>query len=204
MYQSKLHTKHNKNLLALVCLGMLWLLCACLCKWGCVCRSVCVVLLCKSANTPRCQLADIKARESFFIVMSPCWGVELGICIEHGWQQRSGRGWWRVRRGVVRIVKPHVWQHVWHTITRAAERKATFVTQNKMAVRPFSLISSWGRSSASPSPHIPLGAFAWIIIFAFLMRSQQSFKHFYIEIFISKAKMRTKRTCPVQKATAPR
>lgn len=154
MYQSKLHTEHNKNLLASVCLGMLWLLCAWVWQWGCACVwvgvRVCVVPLCKSANTPRCQLADIKARESFFIVMSPCWGVELGICIEHGWQQRKAGGWCCAH------CKAACRQHVWHTITRAAERKATFVTQNKMAVRPFSLISSWGRSSPFPFPRSPL------------------------------------------------
>lgn len=76
--------------MAFVCLSVEVRVCVSVC--GCVSGCVCVVLLCKSANTPRCQLADIKARESFFIVMSPCLGVELGICIEHGWEQRNAGG----------------------------------------------------------------------------------------------------------------
>lgn len=180
MYQSKLHTEHNKNLLASVCLGMLWLLCArvwkvgvCVCVSGCV--HVCVVPLCKSANTPRCQLADIKARESFFIVMSPCWGVELDICIEHGWQQRKagGRGWCCAHCKAACMTACVAYNYK----SRGKKGNICYPKQNGCTT----ILADFQLRAfvPFPLPPFPLGAFAWIIIFAFLMRShRESFKHF--------------------------
>lgn len=153
MYQSKLHTEHNKNLLASVCLGMLWLLCARVWKWGCECVwvGVCVCVLCLSANPLTLRVVNLPTLRRVNLFLLLCRRVE-GLSSAFALSMGGNRGRLGGGGGVVRIVKPHVWQHVWHTITRAAERKATFVTQNKMAVRPFSLISSWGRSSPFPFP----------------------------------------------------
>lgn len=175
---------------------MLWLLSA----QVCVC--VCVVLLCKSANTPRCQLADIKARESFFLLLcrrveglSQPFALSMVANRDRVGEMRgvAGMGW-----GAVRIVKPHVWQHVWHTITRAAQRMAThlFVTQNKMAVRPFLLISSWGRSPRRRPPSSPWLAPSHGLLYsrfscAHREKSFKYFQHTHWNIFISKAKTRT-------------
>lgn len=99
MYQSKPFAKHNKNPLALI--QMYIYLCVCVYAWLCLCLSLCfwavwsvlcvmcvLWLCCKSANTPCCQLADIKARESFFLLL--CRRVVEGVGVQG--RQERGRG----------------------------------------------------------------------------------------------------------------
>lgn len=74
MYQSKLHTEHNKNLLSLVCLGMLWLLCVCVCKWGCVCVGVCV--LCSSVNPLTLRVVNLPTLRRVNLFLLLCRRVE--------------------------------------------------------------------------------------------------------------------------------
>lgn len=100
MYQSKLFARHNKNPLALIYTYMYASVCVCVsaCVMDCICMCV-LWLCCKSANTPCCQLADIKARESFFLLLC-CRVVEGG-------PGRPGQ-WESGREGEASVVKPHV------------------------------------------------------------------------------------------------
>lgn len=73
MYQSKLHTEHNKNLLALVCSSIVWLLSACV--WMCG-RCVCVCVLYSSANPLTLRVVNLPTlrRENLFLLL--CRRVE--------------------------------------------------------------------------------------------------------------------------------
>lgn len=110
MYQSKLHTEHNKNLLASVCLGMLWLLCARVWKWGCACMwvGVCVCVLCLFANPLTLRVVNLPTLRRVNLFLLLCRRVE-GLSSAFALSMGGNRGVKGcVKGGVVRIVKPHV------------------------------------------------------------------------------------------------
>lgn len=102
MYQSKLHTEHNKNLLASVCLGMLWLLCARVWKVG-----VCVCVLCLSANPLTLRVVNLPTLRRVNLFLLLCRRVE-GLSSAFPLSMGGNRGRLGGGGGVVRIVKPHV------------------------------------------------------------------------------------------------
>lgn len=144
MYQSKLFARHNKNPLALIYTYMYASVCVCVsaCVMDCICMCV-LWLCCKSANTPCCQLADIKARESFFfIVMLPCrrGGAREARAVG---ERKRGRGKRCKAACMTACVAynyksraPKGWQHLLLQNEKKSEKK------NKMAARPFPPISS--------------------------------------------------------------
>lgn len=71
MYQSKLHTEHNKNLLALVCVGYVVAF-VCLC----VQVGVCECVLCSSANPLTLRVVNLPTLRRVNLFLLLCRRVE--------------------------------------------------------------------------------------------------------------------------------